>query len=514
MNETEIEYLANPKDRHFIRTLKNAAEIADSSNAEPIFQALLSNFDKKNKISTKTGHAILYAIASILQRPKCADVFVSSNFILDLPYGNPDYANIIFDIFHIVCKSDIDIFDDPVVEKFTQQISFNPTKSLTLIANYALHFEYIRHPYSLLDVLINKYNVFLFSECASQFISLLSYLCTEIPDYRKNRSQKCWTLLAQFIEVGEATLVKQAFNELFAISKDNELIHSCFSFLKVQQVVRHLKDKYLRDEVLSFIAVCADQFSNSDLISALVEEAKSDTKAALVLMKLVSQEGNAIFLLTDDAWMQEELPTFLDSLKIVFAALNHKKAQKIASKSRRLIPLLIKASETNKLQVIVMILGILQKIELSDKKIQIMSKYGLFKNVIRVTDALHSDVADKVMYSIFECVSKTGYTAELLALANLASGDIIKGSELKNEALLLVRQMVKYTECIKQLEKEKLIRYFKKIRDQKQIDEISQQIIKTLRQKLPDFDKEDENDNDEYSDEEDEEYYENETYSE
>ena len=500
----DIESLLNPRDRKFIASLKNASLFADYTNAEAIFKAVLSHFDPNRDITKKTGISILQTIAAIMQRPKCTSIFISSKCLLRLPYGQFDYADLIFDIFRIAYQTEFDFFEKDVVERFSMQIQFNPRKALTLIALYAQQFEYIRFPYGLLDVLINHYSAFLFSDCASNFLSLLSFLCTEYPDYKKNRSQKCWTLLAQYIASAEGTLVKQAFDVLFEISIDNDLINSCFSFLSVPHVIHHLKDPYLRDEVISFVAVCADQFQSAELISALIEEARTDTRAALVLMKLVEQEENAIFIMTDDYWMHEQLPTYLDTMKIVFTAIEHKRALKLAQKSKRIVPLLIKASDTTKIAVFVMILGIIQKINLTKKRVMEMSKYGLLKNIFRATNANDNIVADRTMYMIFQCIAKVSYVPELLELSKLAADDIIKETDLYKEALDLVYEMLKHNECISQLKKIRLIQYFKRIRKDEDLDERAKQIISILRKQIPRFDKDDSEDMYEY---EEEDYY-------
>ncbi|KAK8891925.1 hypothetical protein M9Y10_029147 [Tritrichomonas musculus] len=533
MSKSEISILSDIQNPKFDEQLRKFSSSTDGSNAFEVFNALLSNFDskKKNRITNPIGIAILSAIAAIIQRPRNISIFISKGFLNNLPYGVEDYSDVIFDIFCICLKSDINVFDDEnkYVTKFEKQISFNPHKALIIIAMHVSNFKYIAHPWCLSDLLISQFPVFLSSaELASSHLSLIEYLCSQFPTYRKHRTTQCWSLLSQLLEsdIVDQKIIKQIYSILFTISSNNSEVKKCFHFLPVNRVIEHIEIPFLKEDVLSFIAINTKEFKScTDLINILLVESRKNEKASLILMKLSEEESNALYLISDDNWFQYELPTYLDTLKIVYCCLDHSKVRMLASKSKRIIPLLIKSSKKTLLSIIVIILGIIQKLHLSKHMVSEMSKYGLLNNIIRTTNSNKDNaVSDKILYRIFSAIAEISYANELLKLFVLASEDIVYQSELYEEALNFVVKAVRYKECVNNMKSTKLFDYFKHIKNnmhnikkdkeiQRNIETI-QQIISILDE-AHEFDdmRSDENDDDYYEGEEEEEEYMNESYS-
>lgn len=515
MSKSEIIILSDPKNPRFGQTLVKYSRVTDNSNANEVFNALLSNFDKK--ISQATGTAILSAVTSIIQRSGNANIFISKGFLNNLPYGDENYSDIIFDIFYICIKADINVFDDvnKYVGKFEKQISFNPRKALIIIAIHVSNFQYIAHPWLLSDLLISQFQIFLSSsELASFHLNLISYLCNQYPTYRKHRTAQCWSLLSQLLEseLVDQTICKQIYQILFSISNNNSEVKNCFQFLPIKKVVEHIKNPSLKSDVISFIAINAEEFKScNDIIKALLIESRKNEKASLILMKLAEDESNALLLFSDDIWLQDKLPTYLETLKIVYNCMAHTKVRKSINKSKYIFPLLIRASKTTQLSVITMILGVIQKLRLSKSIVSDLSKYGLLNNIIKATNSNKDDPnSDKILYRIFGYIASIDFVQELLKLIDLSSEEIILKSDLYEEALSFIFEAVKHKQFTDNLKSTELVGYFKQIKlnqhnikkdkkVQKNI-QIIEQIIKILDQ----FHLFDEDEDDEYYEEEEE----------
>lgn len=516
MAQAEINILKNPRDKNFTTVLSSVVKTADEENVVPIFQSLLSIFNPKNtfKLTPRTGNSILSAILALMQRQSNSLKFISEGCLNNLPYGQQEYADIIFDIFSTLIKSDINVFDDEnqYVEKFELQIAFNPQKALTIIAIHASNFKYIVHPWNLTDLLISQCDVFLSSnECSTYHLNLLSYLCNEFPVYRKHRTTQCWSLLSQLLDSEKTDILNQVYSILTKISHDNSEISKCFHFLPIERVVAHLNDPSLVESVLLFIGVCSTNFiSYPDLIKTLIKISSTDPRAAMILMQLSNDESNALIMMSEDSWISRPSPSFLDTMKIVFCCLSHQKVRALASKSKRLLSLLVKASDTTKPSILLMILGICQKVPLSKSRVFEMNKYGLLKNIIRAANGAGDNiVSDKAMYEIFQIVANVAYVNELLEICKLASQDIIYHSDLYDVALLFILDAIKYEQCIQQLKSTNLIHHFFKLKTtQRKTSEnpknakVIQQIIKRLDEigafdEVEDFEEEEEEE-DEY----------------
>jgi hypothetical protein len=194
----------------------------------------------------------------------------------------------------------------------------------------------------------------------------------------------------------------------------------------------------------------------------LVRIAKTNEKAALVLLKLCESENNARSLAVNDFWICQPLPSVLDTLKVLFSVLTYPDLRSIVSNSKSVVDLLKMAAEDGKLPVISMLSGVVKRLVLTRKRVLEFSNKGIWEGILKAANECDSEASDRAMFSVFETVAKIGYTGELLTVCDVAIAEVSNLGGLRYVAGNLIIELCKYEKCLERLKASEIVDVYEK----------------------------------------------------
>ena len=477
MTQVDFNILSDPSHKNFQDQVENARAIVDPKNVEKYFEVATSQLTSKKKIPLSSGKSLLISMITILQNSANREVFLNNEFILQLPYDNKDYADLIFDLYFTLVSQDPDFFDEHIKDKFQQIIKFNPEKALVIIAKYGEKFGSMENPWDVLDLLFYQAEHFYGEETIINYISLLTYLCRKKNDYNVYRSTKCFLKLSNLLGYRDPDVIKAIYGALISISNNSAKCKTSdiVSKLPIDLIVGNLQSDNveIRNAAMQFLLIY--ELSNEKILQQLLD--MKDKKATLILMKYSENQKAAMFLANNDKWMKTPLPNITESLKLVYCILNHRSVRKKVSSSQNLTTFLILASKDAGQVELTLILGIFKQLSLSQQKISELEKKQFFKNIVRSADKCNCEQTDQVRYNIFEIASQYKYTREMSGVCKCAVTEIIENESLSEEAYNLLLVLCKYPECVKIMKNDGLVDYYSKRTKNSKIKRQAQKLL-------------------------------------
>ena len=451
MSDIDFDALANAGNRRFLAELR-ALDLLDNLSDDTVIKlcaTLLSNF--KRPISKSAGNAILTIVAKFLMEGKITAVFIAEQMWKLLPYEKEDFADGVFDIMMILVVQKPDFAVLEFTDLFEKQIPLNPLKAITILARYAQKFNEVTEPFSLLDLLIIKFDIFKQRETVIQCLALCTYLCRQFDEFRAERAEHCWIKICKLTrEEEDIEVLKSCYGALFGISS----VANCRTGLSIRAATEHLAIPELTEAVLPFLIVCSDVLEGEDLIETLLEMAERDDRATLLLMRMCEQEKNAKMVASMDSWLDRPLPSYLDTLKLIYTVLGRlptKEKTALVTKDEFVTTIKLGA-QNGGLSNLSMIYGIIQRMVLTKKRVARFAREEVFSAFCLSSHDANSVASDRPMYRMFKLVARVAEVPELATVTVLAAKDLALGGELTGDAVQFLAEASKYASCLERME--------------------------------------------------------------
>ena len=464
MSSLDLKLIEDHTKKGFLREITNAPELVNANNVVNFFKISLSHFNnRRNTIPINKGKAILISIISILQNHTFRKMFIDNNFIYNLPFDVEEYSDFIFDLLELMVTHDYEIFDGKLAEKIGQMIQFSPSKVLVLIAKYGEYMEKIKNPWDTLDLLFFHSSKFNNPDNALDFIRILTYFCRRKEVYNEYRSMQCFDVIASsFLKSNDINVLKAAYGSLISISSNSEKCKSkeCLYRFPVQVLLLHLQSK--NEEVitcaLNFLLVY--ELTKENILDQLI--AMNSQRSTIVLMKLCENPNNAMYIAQNPLYLKKPLPTYLDTLKLIYSLLKHKSIKNILSKSQQIIAFLSSTAKNASQEILVLILGVLKQLTLTQNIISELERKHFFKNIVRSADRCNGEQSDQARYNIFEIIADFKYIPEMIDVCKCAITEIIEVESLYSEAFPLIIKFCRFYECVQVMKRDGLVDFYTK----------------------------------------------------
>ncbi|KAK8881579.1 hypothetical protein M9Y10_004323 [Tritrichomonas musculus] len=454
MSEISIKKLKNPDSRSFFNELQNAEENLTKKEAKLFFKTVLSHFEYD--IPVKTGNSILHSIDAVISDKGIADVFISNEFALFLPFSQKSYASNIIEIFLQLVKIDPSVFSDDVTNSFSSLISRFPNKCLSIFAIFSKNCFDFEDRMSVFELIVKKNEIFINDDSLiPNYLSLLAFLCDNFSDFRKKRLGVCCKILSCVMKTAEIGLLKQCYNAI-----------KSYQYLspKLSQIKHDLAKQKILSTVINYLVLSPPLEVDADLIDILLTIANQDERGSLILFQIAENEENAEILIQNEDWLRMKLPTIEDTLKLLLVIFCHQELRNQVSNNPYFIKFLQTAlkqndANTGTLTVICTVLrrvDITKSIKKEIKGIHLLTTFFNKANDIGDNMAVHSAIL------LINTFAEEDYFPEFLDFVSYFCDLAKEDSPLSNVSAELLVHLSRYDKCLKIILKCGMEKFFKK----------------------------------------------------
>lgn len=459
MSAINIKKLKNPESRSFFSELQNVEENLTKKEAKSFFNAVLQNFE--SDLPTKTGNAILSTIKNVVSDKSIANVFISNDFALSLPYSQKSYTPKIIEIFLQLVKVDPSVFTNDVTNSFSSLISRSPDKCLSIFAIFSQNCDDFEDKMSVFELIVKKNEIFINDDALiPNYLSLLAFLCDKFHDFRKKRLTACSKILLSIMK---------------SKSDDIDMLKSCYNSIKsykylspkISQIKSDIKKRKLQSTVINYLVLSPPLEIDEDLIDLLLVIANQDERGSLILFQIAETQENAELILQNENWLRMKLPTVDDTLKLLLVIFCHQELRQQTASNPYFFKFLHTAvkQESANTGTLTVICTVLRRIKLtkSIKKELIEMNFltSFFEKAVDIEEnmAIHSSIL--LINTMAEKGPKV-FFPEFLDVIEYFSDLAKEGGPLSNVSAELIVHLSKYDKCMKLVLKIGLKKFFKK----------------------------------------------------
>ncbi|OHT15524.1 hypothetical protein TRFO_02849 [Tritrichomonas foetus] len=479
-SNVDTKILKDPYDDGFVPYILKLPKNATPKESSNLFKILLGHLTPQ--LPREIGIPILMVIRVLIRNPKIRDIFVSNGYIDQLPYKNRNYVNEIFFILDKVVQNCPEAFDEELTNKFASILTRSPQKSLSILCSYAQQFNDIDsdNPWPMIDILIQGSKYFTTPDLIYNYSSVLLYLCTQYSDYRQGRASHCWRIFRNIITTKtDIRSLQTCYNALAVISEFYDE-----GDVPVDSVKVHLKiAPEILDSVLSLLVAKATDssiFCDHELLDLLLDLAKSNVKATLILMKAASNLKVANLILGEGEWLTMELPIFTDTLRLFLVIFSHDEIRKKIVSFSNFVPFLKVMASIKNSGVITILCTVLRRIHINQEMLDQMSLAGFLNDFIQVSLQLGDQVSLHSFLLLLDTLSKIGYTTEFIDACETVVQLVQSDKHLNQIASYVAADLCRYEECAKKMKEMKLDVFFSNHLDDPQINKGGQKFLRTL----------------------------------
>lgn len=479
MSTISVKKLKNPDNRSFYSELQNAEECLTKKEAKSFFKAVLSNFE--SDIPTKTGNAILNSIKNVTSDNSIANIFISNEFALYLPYSQKSYTSKIMEIFLQLVKLDPSVFTSDVTNSFSSLISRSPDKCLSIFAIFSKNCADFEDKMAIFELIVKKNEIFINDDSLiPSYLSLLAFLCDNFHDFRKKRLSACSKILISIMKLksDDPDSLKECYNSI-----------KSYKYLspKLNQIKNDIKKRKLQSTVINYLVLSPPLEVDADLIDLLLTIANQDERGSLILFQVAENHENAELILQNENWLRMKLPTIEDTLKLLLVIFCHPDLRLQAAENPYFFKFFNTAikQESANTGTLTVICTVLRRIKITKsikkqlKDIHFLSTFVNKANDIGENMAIHSAIL------LINTLSEKGpqtFFPEFLDFIEYFCEIAKEKGPLSNVSTELLVHLAKYDQCMELLIKLGMKKFFKKKLNSKdqRMSEVAEEFFEIL----------------------------------
>ena len=446
----------------FKKACKKVPEDLDSDETRRFYDISLKLLNDGD-IDIDNKHCVLIAICKALSKHDYLDDFVSGGYLAHLPYGEGSLREQLFDLFYPIAQHAPHALQGEIVEKFASLISAAPRKALAVLTVYAKNFETAKKAnwQPMLDLLVEPKSAQYFRVrlYCKDYVSLLVYLCQKFPAYRSERITKCWDAICAALTVKRDETLCLCYYALCTLYEQNPSTIANCKFPS-QAVAVHLRRQHVQQAALSLLYRVQPNGEATDVINSLVWAAHTEINAMYVLVKMASDVSVAHSLIRDAAWMVQELPTKVDTMRIFAVVLSHQKLREELATKNECLAFLRSAIELNTPGVLSAITTFIRRLPLTQAYVQRISDFGLISTFFGVA---HNRKDQKSVHStllFIDTFAKVAYTRDLVYACEYLANLIKAEDAMSFQAAKVACDLAKYPKCAVRFQQLQLDKYF------------------------------------------------------
>ncbi|KAK8860882.1 hypothetical protein M9Y10_012574 [Tritrichomonas musculus] len=393
------------------------------------------------------GAEILNAATRTICSPDHLKEFLKGSFNSELPFSDPVYYPNILNILNEYAVRAPDTFDDYLISQFSKIISYDETKSLTILALFLKNIEKENSSSQKMEELLFSYsNIFLKQGIFQDYISLLIYLCNTNKTFEKENGKKCWQTLCEVLKSQYKNLYIDTYNALCSLYD----INSSYIFtneIPYNTVTEHINYTDLENVVISLLNRIVKsekailnkedaEFSLTDeqkikLIDSLVKISKNNENATLLLCYFAENNNYAKHLVEiSHEWLADAIPTYENTVKLFCVVLIHQNLRDELANKREIVPLFDNMLKAKRPIIIDSIPHIIRHINITETLIdKLCSEIDFFRRYFSLIKKMNSDALYISSFLLADVISRQKYISELDTVCELICSVVTEYSE-------------------------------------------------------------------------------------
>ena len=480
MSGYDLKKLSNANDTMFNQYVRVAYKSVTEPQLKDYFKVLLSHFT--HKLHTKVGCEILTGICNGLLLNKGTEIFEENKFIFQLPFQQKQFVESVLDVLFVLVNKVPTAFDEKAAAFMGTIIPISPRKCLTIISFFAQQFEKSKDPMPMLDLLFHKSESFRGTDCAFDYISLLIWLLQEYQEFRDERLEHCWSYLCDMLTITNGSILSMIYNGLCAVYEISPEKVKEYGYPS-EAIACHIQHRSTRAATISLLLRYPpppDARYIDQLILSLVEIAKSDDKATLLLLSLAMQESNAEILVKNSEWMSHPLPKTLDTLRLFGIVILHVNLRKKIMESNYSIPFFMNLLQINSVGVCNAVCNIMKRLPLTEEYVASLSSSGFLSGYFNVVPDINDKSVQLSALRLIDTLARVRFVPEFMTMIEFVVKLCNSGGELALPAAAVAARLVRYPKCAKELKRLKLDEFFKKPIDDPRVKKYGDKFLQVL----------------------------------
>ncbi|OHS97205.1 hypothetical protein TRFO_36627 [Tritrichomonas foetus] len=416
-----LHYIKHIDEIEFKDELKKSPYTLQLDHASTYFKIVLSHF--RHQIPKETKHIILTTLYKILSTDEFLDVFVTEGFAPILPFSHKDVLDDLFDILFLLVTKAPQVFDEFVSNSLSKLVRYRGLRSIIILAIYSEKFSTFKNPWPVVDILFKEKDRFLKADICIQYCALLANLVMNEKEFMEKRGSNAFEVITSLLNSDQNSIVVSAYSYLCIIINKIPYCEVPFEILKEQ-----LKNHHFTNSVLELLLISPIEDENSmydkTLIKNLLRIAGSGSKLALmVLLKLAKREDIASLLVEDPVWMEKELPSLVDTLRLFLVVFGHKNLRSKITTDPEFPLFLNSLIDTGEIERMSLCLLILRRVDpLSEELIQDLNDSEFVTKFIEYEERNGSDEAIYDAILLIDTIGKRFFTRDILKACKNLNG--------------------------------------------------------------------------------------------
>lgn len=467
------EILSDINDPQFEAELMKVVSNIDEHDVRKFFNIIRRHFT--DKTPEDEFEFIISSLRSVIHKPQVSAQFSWWKLQYHLPLKNEKLFRSVLDFLYVAFSYSPSIFQDNFDQEFMYIVQRDTESALVLLQLTAKKFNELTNPWTLLDFLFNEYEYFLSSTAVSEYLSTVFYLCEKYEDFREYRLDAAIELYITALSTENRSAVDIAYNALHHYKVKPSSINQAV-------LCEHLKDEKLCPKVVQLLLNLKIIYSK-DLIEAIIESAGYCSSSCLLLSIIADDHRYAEYLSKSTLWIDQELPTLLDTFRIFLNVFSHVELRENLAKSNEVYRLLRSISLEDNPQLSKYLYHIIVRFPSSDKIIVQLSEFGVLNGIIQSSLKLGNESAIHSMLKIIDFCAFSVYTPDYLLVADKLKQMLKSYGKSHFLIVKLISILSSYEECAEKLNDPKLERYFReKLKDNDDYKEYRELYLKNMDQ--------------------------------
>ena len=209
--------------------------------------------------------------------------------------------------------------------------------------------------------------------------------------------------------------------------------------------------------VLNFLLVCPKfDFANGKLIKRILSISQDNIVGTLVLMRFALDESVSQILVDDSRWLNADLPTPEDTLRLFLVVFTHKNLRNSIAQVPEFIPFLQSLIDFKSVAMLQTLCTILRRIKLTTLLVKRMSSQLIIANFLETSDSIGTP--DATYQSILFCdtISNVAFTKEFVTFCEVLKETCDSEDENFYQAVALAIEFCRHEKCLKKMRKLRL----------------------------------------------------------
>lgn len=475
----DLEVLKNPESKHFLQEIAASHLFVTHNQILEYFRIVLSHFSNK-ELDVACGKEILRALCKILSiSDYFLKAFVDNGFAEALPIkGDKKYIDDVLDVLFILVKRAPRVFSETMAEAMGSRIKRKGEKYLMLLAFYSQKFNEVDDPWPMLDLLFQQFDRFRKDDIAGQYAMLLSTLVQTYPEFRRGRGEASWNNVCELLSTEDEKVLINVYNACCGIASS---VKRCkFPFVHIKE---HILNENIMPSVISLLLVVDLDYKDlrdKVVVKNIMEVATASPKGALVLMRFAQDHAIAQFMVESSSWMEKDLPSLIDTLRIFLVVFQHKPLRTMIAQTPEFVELMKRLIDEKNEDLYEIVSKVIRRIELDQEIITDLSDAGLFDEYIAAAKEMGTIGVLRSMLLVLNSIAEAGFVIELQKCCSLLTRIIKAENEIFDEAAAVGATLCRHEKCRNKLRELGMFEYFKKLYKKKDSKRIAAHFLNAI----------------------------------